>query len=705
MVYQKKRMLITGVSGLLGNSLAYFFRDKYHVLGLYHSHSVTIRDIQTASVDLLDEASLQKTIQDFDPEILIHCASLTNVDFCEMNEELTEKVNGLGTRFIINAVKNSSTKLVYISTDSVYDGKKGSYEETDPIGPLNVYGLSKLMGEKETLRLKNSLVLRTNIFGWNIQEKNSLAEWILHNLSERKPIQGLKDVFFSSIYTLDLAKILEIAIERNLKGVYNLGSSTSLSKYEFALQIAERFQLDQSLIQPVSLDDFKFKAKRGKNLTLNVTKLARDLDHSLPTLPESLENFFLDSRTGLPQLMKQENRSQKTYPQLDFLPYGRQSIDDDDIDAVVDVLKSPHLTQGPKIAEFESALCAMTGARFAVAVNSGTSALHLACLVAGIDSHAEVVTSANTFVASANCVVYCGGRPVFADIDARTYNLSPQSLEQKLNSRTQAVIPVHFAGQSCEMDIVQAIIKEKENKLGHKIYIIEDASHALGSRFKGQAVGSCTFSDMTVMSFHPVKHITTGEGGVVFTNNEELYQKLKRLRSHGITRDPDCPMPWYYEQIDLGYNYRMTDIQCALGISQLKKLPSHIQRRREIVKTYHEQFRDLKVARIPFESADCVSNFHLYVLLIDFDQIKIDRAQLMTALQKKGVQTQVHYIPVHTQPFYRERFGTKEGDCPNAEKYYKRCLSIPLFPAMTDKDVDKVVDAIKASVTTNKSPC
>lgn len=402
-----------------------------------------------------------------------------------------------------------------------------------------------------------------------------------------------------------------------------------------------------------------------------------------------------------------------------IIPYGRQFIDEDDIKAVVEVLKSEKITQGPTVEEFEHELEKYCGAEYAVAVNSGTSALHIACLAAGVKKGDEVITSPITFVASANCAVYCGGKPVFADIDPGTYNISPVELEKKITKITRAVIPVHFAGQSCDMEVIQQIVSDAEKKYGHKIYIIEDACHALGSKYKGNKVGSCVFSDMGVMSFHPVKHITTGEGGVVFTNDEKLDMKLRRLRSHGITSDPEefiskdlafasnnsqltthnSPNPWYYEQQVIGYNYRITNIQCALGLSQLKKLKMFCKRRREIVDKYNAAFLDSKFLQIPFEDQNCDSNFHLYVLLFDFEGIGIDRARFMVLLREKGLITQVHYIPVHLQHYYRRNFGTGWGDCPNAEDYYKKCLSIPLFPAMTDDDVESVVRAVQKVIS------
>jgi len=705
------KLLITGVSGLLGNNLAHYFRDKYEVIGLYSSHPVLIKGIRTEKCDLLGDNSIRKIIFDFNPSVIIHCASLTNIDQCEIDKNLTEKINIGSTKNIVETIVDKHIKLVYISTDSVYDGVKGDFSEDDKINPLNYYGLSKYEGELQVLRKENSLILRTNIFGWNIQDKMSIGEWILDELNGRRKVNGFKDAYFSSIYTLELARVIDMAMRKNLSGIYNCGSRTSCSKYEFALKIAGCFGIDKTCITPISIDDFNFKAKRGKNLSLNVNKLQKELDYNLPTIDQSLDAFYRDYKCGLPAQIKQNMRTAQSGSSC--IPYGKHWIDENDIQAVVNVLRSERITQGPMVKEFEKALAEYCGAKYAVAVNSGTSALHIACLAAGIKDGDEVITSPITFVASANCVVYCGGSPVFADIDSRTYNITPEEIEKKISKRTKAIIPVHFAGQSCDMETILAVVREAEKEHGHKIFIIEDACHALGSEYKGKKVGSCSFSDMTVMSFHPVKHITTGEGGAVLTNDEDLHKKLKRLRSHGITSNADefinhkdafqttvlggnpIANPWYYEQIDLGYNYRMTDIQCALGLSQLKKLDMFRARRREIVDTYNAAFKDSEFITIPFEDNNCKSNFHIYVLLFDFEKMNIARAQFMSKLKVQDIQTQVHYIPVHLQPYYMDKFGYKAGDYPAAEGYYSKTLSLPLYPRMTDKEIEGVLSGIK----------
>jgi len=710
----KLKILITGVSGLLGNNLAYYFRDRHEILGLYHSNRVEISRVNTVKGDISDTGDVQRIIGQFQPDILIHCASLTNIDFCETHRLFARRINVEGTQNIVHSLQGSRAKLIYISTDAVFDGLKGNYSETDTINPQNYYGQTKYEGELEARRRDHALIVRTNIFGWNIQNKCSLAEWILHELMTGREIHAFCDVSFSAIYNFSLARLLEQAMLSDLEGTYNIASSSSLSKYEFAVAIAERFGLNRDLVKPASVDQFPLIAKRAKNLSLDVGKVEKAIPGPIPSIQQSIDDFHRDYHRGLHQEIRM-----RIYPsplRLSILPYGRQVIDDEDIQAVVEVLKSTNLTQGPCIPAFEEKLCTAVSARYAIACNSGTSALHMACLCAGVQPGDEVITSPITFVASANCVLYCGAVTVFADIDPKTYNISPGEIEKRITQRTRAVIPVHFAGQSCDMEAIQEIVRQAEKRFCRRIYIIEDACHALGSLYMKQKVGSCNFSDMTAMSFHPVKHITTGEGGVVLTNDAGLDKRLRRLRSHGITstaedfqnhsmafqeQGPDgknIPNPWYYEQVDLGFNYRITDIQCALGISQLRKLDTYRRRRRDIVALYNGAFEDRSRIKTPFEDPRCESNFHLYVVQIDFDQIVLSRTQFIFRLRERGIQTQVHYIPVHLQPYYRKTLHTGWGDCPESESYYRRCLSIPLHPSMTDQDVNHVVSQITTLV-------
>jgi UDP-4-amino-4,6-dideoxy-N-acetyl-beta-L-altrosamine transaminase len=383
------------------------------------------------------------------------------------------------------------------------------------------------------------------------------------------------------------------------------------------------------------------------------------------------------------------------------IPYGRQSISAEDINAVVEVLKSDWLTQGPAVERFERTVAGFCGARYAVAVNSATSALHIACLAAGLSSEGILWTSPNTFVASANCGRYCGAEVDFVDIDPRTYNMSVSALEKKLITakRTgklpKVLIPVHFSGQSCEM----APLADMARRFGFSI--IEDASHAIGGRYRETAIGSCSFSDMTVFSFHPVKIITTGEGGMIVTNRRDLYEKLVRLRSHGITRDPglmhgESHGPWYYQQIELGFNYRMTDIQAALGTSQMSQLEKFIERRHALAGRYNDGLQDLPLT-LPWQHQDAYSSWHLYVVRLKFDLMHRTHAQIFAKLRAAGIQVNLHYIPVHTQPYYLNQ-GFAWGDFPQAEQYYREAISLPMYYGLTEEQQNYIIDTLQKVV-------
>lgn len=376
-----------------------------------------------------------------------------------------------------------------------------------------------------------------------------------------------------------------------------------------------------------------------------------------------------------------------------MVPYSHQSLDNEDIDRVLKVLKSDWLTQGPEIAKFEAALCEYTGAGYAVAVSSGTAALHIACIAAGIGPGDEAITSPMTFVASANCIAFCGARPVFADVEADTVNISPEKMREKITGKTKAVIPVHFAGHPCDMDEIRAIA----NKRG--ITIIEDAAHALGAEHNNVKVGACRRSDMAVFSFHPVKSITTGEGGAILTNRKDLFKRLTAARSHGIVKEGfnnKAHGDWYYEMQFLGYNYRMTDIQAALGTSQLRKLDKFIAKRRKIAKRYDEAFDGNPYFRVPHERGGYYSAYHLYPIRLN-GKYAGKRSKIFSELRKKGVGAQVHYIPAHLQPYYAD-MGYRRGDYPVSEGYYDSAISIPLYPGMSDADARFVIDTLLRTI-------
>ena len=370
-----------------------------------------------------------------------------------------------------------------------------------------------------------------------------------------------------------------------------------------------------------------------------------------------------------------------------LLPYGHQWVDEEDISAVVEVLRSDWITQGPKVDEFERKIAGYCGAKYAVAMSSGTAALHAACSIVGISNGDEAITTPITFAATANAVVYCGGKPVFADIHEDTLNVDPREIERWITPRTKAILPVDFAGHPADLDEIMAISRAR------KLVVIEDACHALGAEYRGRKTGS--LADMTVFSFHPVKHITTGEGGMVLTNNEEFCHKLKTFRQHGIVRDIYAGQAWYYEIHQPGYNFRLTDFQCALGISQLRKLDRFVERRREIALIYNRAFSELEGIITPREKKYVKSAYHIYVIQLRTEKLKAGRQEVFESLRAENIGVHVHYLPVHLHPFYQSKFGHKQGDYTVAERYYERAITLPLFPRMNNDDIDCVVSAVK----------
>ena len=380
-----------------------------------------------------------------------------------------------------------------------------------------------------------------------------------------------------------------------------------------------------------------------------------------------------------------------------MIPYGRQDITQADIDSVVAVLQSDFLTQGPMVPRFEQGVARHVGAEHALAVNSATSALHIACLALGLGPGDRLWTSPVTFVASANCGLYCGAEVDFVDIDPRTYNLCPKALEAKLQQAEldgtlpKVVVPVHLCGQPCDMQAIDALAKR------YGFRVIEDASHAIGGKYQGEFIGNCRYSDITVFSFHPVKIITTAEGGMALTNDAALAERMALLRSHGITREAskmthESDGPWYYQQIDLGFNYRMTELQAALGVTQLERLDQYVARRHELARRYDQLLAGLAVTT-PWQHPDSYSGLHLYVIRLQLEKLRSSHRQVFESLREQGIGVNLHYIPVHTQPYY-QRMGFQIGDFPEAERYYGEAISLPMFQTMTEQQQDEVIAAL-----------
>jgi len=371
----------------------------------------------------------------------------------------------------------------------------------------------------------------------------------------------------------------------------------------------------------------------------------------------------------------------------ELLSYGHQWIDEEDIASVVESLRSEWITQGPNIDEFEKKVSDYCDAKHAIAFSSGTTALHAACAVAGVSRGDEVITTPITFVATANAIIYCGGKPVLADIREDTLNIDPVEIRARISPRTKAILPVDFTGHPTDLDEIMQIARK------NNLVVIEDACHALGAKYKGSKIGSLV--DMTVFSFHPVKHITTGEGGMVLTNHDEYVEKLRTFRHHGIIKRNSGHGSWHYEIEDLGYNFRITDFQSALGISQLKKLDSFVMRRREIAARYNHAFSTMDEVITPIEVDEVKSAYHLYVIQLQIELLEVGRKEIFESLRAENIGVNVHYIPVHFHPYYQREFGYKNGDYPKAEKYYERAITLPLYPKMSNEDVESVIKAVR----------
>lgn len=680
---RSERILITGGSGLLGSNTAKIAAKDFEVYATYNSHPSQIEGCQFVHLDIKDKRQVLSVFEKVKPDLVIHTAGLVNVDYCEEHEDEAWVINVDGTENVTLAAKEVGAKLVYISTDSVFDGKKGMYTEEDIPHPLTVYARTKLEGEKRVrCWLPDSIIIRTVFYGWSLYSKKSLAEWVVDNLRAGKKLKMWTDAFFSPILVNNLAEVLLAMHSQNLGGIYHVASKERCSKYAFGQEVAQAFGLNGNYIKPFSIAEAGLRAPRPKDPSLDVTKVSRVIDTKLLGVKEGI-TWFKELEVSHKRRVHTTVRS--------FIPYGHQWIDDEDIAAVVAVLKSGWITQGSKVDEFERKVAEYCGANYAVAVSSGTAALHAACAVAGIAEGDEAITTPNTFAATANAIAYCGGKPVFADVEEDTLNIDPNEIQNRLSAKTKAILPVDFAGHPADLDEINAIAKERG------LLVIEDAAHALGAEYKGRRIGS--LSDMTILSFHPVKHITTGEGGMILTNSREFCEKLKIFRHHGIVRDNRDEGSWYYEIGNLGHNFRLTDFQCALGLSQMNKLDSFIQRRREIVARYNQAFAEMAEIITPVERENVKAVYHLYVTQLNLERLKADRREIYQALRAENIGVNVHYVPVHLHPYYRRRFSYKQGDYPKAERYYERAITLPIFPKMSQQDIEDVIEAVRKVIT------
>jgi len=699
----QQKVLITGGSGLLAINWALGIRNNYAVTLLLHHKKISLSGVDTdvASLDSLDECS--SVLVKHQPDIVVHTAGLTNVEECESDPDLAQEVNVDLAKNIAIACSDQGIKLVHISTDHLFSGDQELATEESITNPVNIYGETKLLAEQQVLEnCKDALVVRTNFFCWGTKYRQSFSDFILNKLKNNKQSNLFSDVYFTPILVDELVKKTHQLIDSNAIGIFNIVGSERMTKYEFGIKLTKHFNFDSGLINKISINDKSGLVKRPKDMSLSNKKLCQVLNCEIASLDEQLQT-----------LKEQKNKDADNQVVLDIIPYGRHYIDEDDIQSVVNVLRHGMLTQGPKVLEFEKKVANYVGAKYAVAVANGTAALHLTCMALDLGEGDEVLTSPNTFVATSNSILYVGAKPVFVDIDNQTLNIDIDQIEQVIidSSNIRAIFPVHFGGLPCDMERIKNIADK------YNLAVVEDAAHALGATYSDNSkVGNCQYSDMTIMSFHPVKGIVAGEGGMITTNDYSLYRKLTLLRSHGITKgnfefpgisEADNSLinkdealengelkRWYYEMQYLGYNYRITDIQCALAVSQMDKIDLFLDARKSMAKFYDQAFLEVPNITPLLAHGRNNSSHHIYVVSIDFENIGLSRHQFMQKLAEQGVGSQVHYIPVVSQPYYQD-IGYGIEQYPSTNQYYQNTLSIPLYYGLSDADQKLVVSSIR----------
>ena len=682
----KKKILFLGGSSLLAHCWCNHLDHNSEIFLGIHNKSPESKSHTHIKFDFGSENDLAEKISSLNLDLIVNCIGYTNVENCEINIYEANKLNVLYPSIIAKVSYKLNIKLVHISTDHLFDGKNTDSDELTLTSPLNNYSKTKSAGEKEVLKFnKEALLIRTNFYGWGPSYKKSFSDYIIDNLENGNKVSLFADVNYNPILVSELANAVHKLIEKKCNGIYNVVSNETISKLNFGIMLADEFNLDKKLITPDLLSNRKELVQRPLEMTLSSKKL-----NSEGVFVKTLINQIKD-------LKKQRSYLKNNVDLNKIIPYGRQNISDEDIKSVVKVLKSDFLTQGPVSIDFEKAIAKYTNSSFGVAVNSATSALHISCLALGLKKGDIVWTSPITFAASANCAVYCGAIVDFIDIDSKTYNISIKALTNKLEiakkqgNLPKIIIPVHLSGQSCDMKKIYKLSKKYDFK------IIEDASHAIGGKYKDEPVGNCKYSDITVFSFHPVKIITTGEGGMCTTNDANIARLLCSLRSHGITRHENemtkkSDGPWYYQQIDLGFNYRMTDINAALGLSQLNNLDKFISKRHEIARKYDLAFKD-KPLITPFQNLNTYSSYHLYIIRIKNSVDNLNKLELFKKLRSLGVLVNLHYIPVYHHPFYK-KFGYNISDFPESEKYYEEALSLPIHTLLKVEEQDFVIENV-----------
>lgn len=694
-------MLITGGTGRLARNWAAATMDDYDVTLGDRNRTQSLLPVQHAGVDLNDLRALTRQFLDMSPNVVVHASGLANVDTCQSNPQMAHEANVVAAANVAEVCAFLDIKLVHISTDHLFAKDSGWFVETDSPQPLNVYAETKAAAEKEVLdRHPAALILRTNFFGHDAPGRPTFSSWILAALRAGHPVHLFDDVFFTPVLASNLARDAMELVRQGASGIVNIASKDRVSKYQFGLLLCEEFGLDKSLVVSQSIGDRTDFVIRPREMSLSSAKRNDKIARGNKNVREHIRDLRAEEERGLGRVTA-KNRT----------PYGRHQISESDVVAVSLQMRLGALTQGEKITDFERAVANRVNAEYAVAVSSATAGLHLAALAADLSVGSRLVTSAVSFVSSANMARFVGAEVDFADIDLRTLNMTPETLKATCTAgghHLDAVVAVHMAGLSADMQGIRAVA----SKTGAAV--IEDAAHALGGQdAEGNPVGSCSHSDLTVFSLHPVKSIAAGEGGVVTTNSLELYHRLLRLRSHGINKldimtedhDPitgDKVTPWRYEMLELGFNYRLTDLQAALALSQLNRLDDFIDRRREIAHWYDGQLDGHDLLMPYHRKWRSLSAHHLYVVAVDFDRVSLGRGELMRLLTDEGFVTQVHYMPIPAHPYYREA-GHGLDNIPNAINYYRGALSLPFFVDLTKKEAQRFATTLKDLVDVHRN--
>ena len=691
----RKKILLFGASGRLGSNFVNFLSKKYDFClavnenKFFYKNCTYLHLLKENEGKQSDKSTLEKRIKIINPNIIINCAANTNLDYCEANETKTEYINTFLPKELSTICEKNDIKFVHISTDHLFKKDLNFKNETLKVEPKNVYAKQKSKAEFFVKKLnKKALIIRTNFFAHSKETKHFFNE-ILDIGNQQKKITLFDDYYFTPIYSKYLILAVDKLIKKKQTGVFNIVSNEILSKYEFALIFFKLLKLDTGLIQLAKLKNQNFKAKRSANLSLSNKKLMRCIKFKIPSLKLQVKEYINNNTKINKNLCKK-------------IPYGKHSINKKDILSVSKVLMSESLTQGNYVNETENKIAKYLGAKYAVAVSSATAGLHISYLALEVNKKSKILTSPNTFVSTSNAALFCGSKPIFTDISIDNLNLSLSSLEKhiKKNKDLKIIVPVHFGGLASNMKNLYEIAQK------YNLNIVEDASHAFGGTYEcGSKIGSGKYSDLCVFSFHPVKIIAGGEGGIVTTNNKELYQKLLHLRSHGIRKNTEEVINkkngltnnkrnlWYYEMDKLGYNYRQTEIHCGLINSQIDRVDKFLEKRKSLAARYDLKFLNNKLINSFQHKSRKRSSNHLYILDINFKEAKLSRNEFMQKLRNHNIISQVHYIPVPIQPYYK-RIGYSMKELGNCKSYYERCLSIPLYYDLTYKEQDYVIDSI-----------